>query len=214
MDISRIATGFSKLDTVLEGGLPHPGIFGVVGNREDCRKFILGIASQSTENKALYLTTKDDLNTVRTVASKNDINIDNVRFIDGTHWRVKRFDPTNLTDASYEIANLTDLNALLSKIIDANEKFKVDRIIFDTPSSLFLYSTPGKEQIFKFFELLTSYTRTKQITLIFTLEEGMHENEIYATMNFLSDGTILVRNSRIHVKSMLLSQDGNHEVDW
>lgn len=198
MDIPRISSGIDNLDNCLEGGYPLGMTIlytGYLGTGKTCAgiKFL----DKSIDSNSVFITTSLPIDQIKILANSLDKNLQNTIFIDGVNWRLKRVNPTKFkSESKYELNNLNDLNSLLSLIIQVcKENSPVNKIFFDTPSSLLLYSTPNEEQVFKFFELLTSYTRSNNINLIYTIEAGIHKNSVVSTLKFFSDGEIDFRRN-------------------
>jgi len=215
--VQRIPSGNDQLDEVLEGGFPHPSIIGLLGPHQKSREFGMKFLQKGVDvnEKGLFITTKDDIQTIDLIAQQYGIDPSSLIFLDAVHWRTKRFNPSLETRAEFTVSNLTDLNALLTRIIDVDSKHKISRIYLDTFSSLLMYSTPGKEQVFKFFELLSSFTRSKNISLVYYLSNEMHVDEVYATMKFLSDGALSISSEGIAVDTMILSDLQDHQtIPW
>ncbi|MHA2402538.1 MAG: RAD55 family ATPase [Candidatus Kariarchaeaceae archaeon] len=204
MEVIRISSGIKILDESIQGGFPsgsvivylgEPGI----GKTTSGLKFIqTGI--QNSE-KTLIITTSSTIPDITLLAEETDINLEETNFIDGANWRIRRVNPKSKQHSVYEVPNLTDLNALLATIIQACKDLQdVKRIFFDSPTSLLLYSTPGSEQVFRFFELLTAFTKSHKITLVYTLEEGVHTSSIVSTLLYMSDGSVYHRFEPINQK--------------
>ncbi len=121
-------------------------------------------------------------------------------------------------ESKYFVNNLADLNNLLSKItLACKDNDSIDTIVFDSPSNLLFYSTPGKEQVYRFLELLFTYTRNKKINLLFTIHPEIHEEMVNSTMKFLSDIVLEVKkednSNKIRILEMIDEEfDSNWEI--
>jgi len=194
MPIVRRSSGIYELDKRLQGGYPKGSIVSLFGRTGLLKKYVaLSFLKKGMDagDKCLYITTRDSIDTIHHHADQFDLELHPIVFLDAVNWRIKRVNPKLETSAQYEVTNLTDLNALLAKIMEACNNTSITRILFDSPTSLLLYTTPGKEQVFKFFELLTAYVRSNEITMCYTMEEGVHPEDVVSTMHYLSDGIIL-----------------------
>jgi hypothetical protein len=179
---------------------------------------VLAIESFMKENtqKTLFITTKHHKNDF-TNLTVDGFELDKIVTLDAVSWRYDRIKPKNKKKAEdYSVSNLIDLNNLLSKIVLAcKENPEISRMVFDSPSSLLLYSTPGKEQVFRFFELLTAYTRNEGISFIYTLDPKIHESTVVSTLQFLSDGSIEImkRENGTEVRIIEIPYT-NADLEW
>lgn len=200
MDITRLETGYDVLDTVCNGGIPKSAVVAYLGHSEPIKqKAGLNFISQGLKNNenCLIINTNLTIEQISSIGKQYGYNIDNALFLDAAGWRVRRVKPKYHSPSSYQVDNLTDLNALLATTIQINKDLNggLNRIYFETPSNLLLYTTPGKEQVYKFFELLTAFTRNNGITMVYSLEIDIHDAQQIATLLFLSDGAINFRNN-------------------
>lgn len=213
MDIPRVSSGFESIDSTVEGGYPAGSVVCILGN-SDVPKEYIGLkfidAGMTKITKSIFVSTVYTIPQIQSLAAKYAINLDQTIFVDAAQWRIKRVQPKIESQTKYSVQNLTDLNAILATIMQAvNDHNDVDAIFFHSPSSLLLYSTPGYEQIFKFFELLTAFTRSRDITFCFSLEQDVHEHNIISGMQFLADGTVEFQSHpeelQFRPKSMVLT---------
>ena len=218
----RVSTGFSVLDDALQGGYPKGAVVSLYGRTSRARKRLALQFTQSNQI-TLFINTRDSLEVIQNEAQLFTISLDTTVFLDAVHWRLKRLNPKLESSAEYSVTNLTDLNALLAKIMEACKTHPIQRIVFDSPTSLLLYSTPGKEQVYKFFELLTAFVRGNGITLCYTLEKGVHPQEMIATMQYLSDGVIETESvingtddyiDRLQILQMSLTNFDPHSLEF
>jgi KaiC/GvpD/RAD55 family RecA-like ATPase len=188
----RLSTGYKDVDRLIEGGVPQGAVVaysgvGVLDKQEAGLNFISSGLKQN--ELCLIITTKYTPDQYKKLAETRGIDLGSVVFLDAVSWRMKRVNPKLKSQSEYEINNLSDLNALLSSVMKiCNEKEDINRVFFDTPSSLLLYSTPGIEQVYKFIELLIAFMRNSDITMVFSIEENVHEDAVLNTLLFLADG--------------------------
>ena len=197
MEVVRVPSGIKVLDESIQGGFPSGSVIAYlgepgIGKTTSGLKFIQrGIQNKET---TMIITTNTTIPDITLLAEETEINLAETSFVDAANWRIKRVNPKTKQYSAYEVPNLTDLNALLATIIQACKDLQdVNRIFFDSPTSLLIYSTPGSEQVFKFFELLTAFTKSHQITLVYTLEQGVHSSSIVSTLLYMSDGSVYHR---------------------
>jgi len=207
--IERVSSGIKEVDDTLQGGYPQGAVISFYGSQDYLRKHLYFAFLQQDSSEVLFINTRDTIDQIRLEGGLHQASMEGIVFLDGVNWRNRRFNSNSTSQSTYEVNNLTDLNAILAKIMDICDKETISSIIFDSPSSLLLYSTPGKEQVFKFFELLTAFTRSRKITLCYTLDPSIHAPEIIATMHYLSDGAIQLgteRNGSNHTNYFMVSQ--------
>ena len=205
--ISRHSSGEKQLNDVIEGGFPRGSVIAYVGN-SGTNKRISGMRfiheGYLANSGTLIVTTTLLVSKYHDLAKRVGVDVTKSIFIDAANWKVQRIDRSQISPSPYHVSNLTDLNALLAIIVQACTDNEVDRILFDSPSSLLIYSTPSSEQVFRFFELLTAFTRNKKITLVYLLEDDIHSLEVKSTLLFLSDGEIKFRYEPGNGKTQVL----------
>lgn len=194
MDIDRLSTGIDEINQLIVG-YPKDAVIcykGIRGSGKD-RAIKAYIKSHISDRHILIISTQLNHEQYLRAGSADGLDLSGVPFIDAANWRNRRVNPgKNIGDHNKDkISNLTDLNALLANIIETvKSNINIDILIFDSISSLLLYSTPGKEQVFKFFELLASYTRSNNISMIYDIEDGVQNDQIVSALLFMSDGEV------------------------
>lgn len=157
-------------------------------------------------DSVIYITTERSPTEVKERAeaidhSLEDYEGDRLIFVDAYSWSVgKKY------EAGYSIENPSNLNELNINIRKAVEHLKTRRrLTFDSLSPLFLHNP--SESVTKFFQVLTSRTKTEYGSLLCTLQDGVHNPRIVNTLIYLVDGLIemkyqegekLKRKMRIH----------------
>ncbi len=194
MDIDRLSTGIDEINQLIVG-YPKDTVICYKGKRGSGKDRALNayIKSHIESKHILIISTQMNHEQYLRAGSFDGLDLANVPFIDAANWRNRRVNPgKNIGETNKDkISNLTDLNALLANIIETvKNNVKIDILIFDSISSLLLYSTPGQEQVFKFFELLSSYTRSNNISMIYDIEEGVQNDQIVSALLFMSDGEV------------------------
>ena len=215
----RVSSGIPAIDSVIDGGFPKGSVISYFGKATLHRKYCM-LKFLAQEGNSLYINTKNTVDIILKEAEKHNIFLSSTYFLDGVHWRNKRVNPKLNTPAMFEVNNLTDLNALLAKIMDACKTQQITRIVFDSPSSILLYTTPGPEQVYKFFELLNAFLRQNQINMIYTLEDGIHSDSIVNTLHYLSDGVLFFEIEKkdqefipiVEVREMLLTSQKYNRI--
>ncbi len=189
--MSDFFDGLKPLDNLLNS-IPDGVAIMFKGNRESGKQIAaLFIADHK---KALIINTTLPQSHILKLAGDYSIDLSESAFLDCVMWRIKRLDAEKYRDKTPIVKNLTDLNALLAVIMKyIKQHTEIKLVIFDSMSSLLIYSIPGKEQVYRFFELLITFFRDNNVKLIFTLEDKMHDDNIIHTLQFMSDGIVEFR---------------------
>lgn len=215
MKVDWIKSGIPFIDNQYRG-YPKGSVIAYLCDLPSSRMLAIESFMKENTQKTLFITTKHHKSDFTNLTT-GEIDLEDIISIDAVSWRYNRIKPKNKQKIEdYSVNNLIDLNNLLSKIILAcKENPNINRMVFDTPSSLLLYSTPGKEQIFRFFELLTAYTRNEGISFIYTIDPNIHESMIVSTLQFLSDGSIefVKRNNGIEIRIIEIPHT-NADLEW
>ncbi len=154
----------------------------------------------------IYITTERGPDEVKERARAIGLDLEayegrSLIFVDGYSWSVgKKY------AAGYSIENPSNLNEINIKIKKAVDQLSPRRrLIFDSLSPLFLHNSA--DAVTKFFQVLTSRTKTEYGSILCTLQEGVHDPRIVNTLVYLVDGLIemeyeegkkLMRKLRIH----------------
>ncbi|OLS28574.1 MAG: Circadian clock protein kinase KaiC [Candidatus Heimdallarchaeota archaeon LC_2] len=194
MQINRVSSGIPSIDHITDGGFPTGSVISYFGETGSGKTFAsLKFLQVGLKNKdtTLMITAHHNIPSLKTLGKLINLDLEPITWVDAANWRTKRIDRTSASYSKYEVSDLTDLNALLAMIIQAyKDNTDITRIVFDSLSNLLMYSTPGVEQVIRFFELLIAFTRKNQITFIFTIEKNLHLESTISGLHFLSDGVI------------------------
>lgn len=191
-EIQRVPSRLHSLDQMI-GGFPSNSVVAFIGKKAYLEQVGIHISKGDT----LFISTNKDMDRIHRLAQSQDALPCEMTVLDAYSWRIQRVSGGSYkSSAAFTVSNLNDLNALLAKIIQAlKAKPEINRIHFDSLSSLLIYSIPGEEQVYKFFELLSAYTHANDLLFTFTLEKDMHPPTMVDTLKFMSDGVIQFKRS-------------------
>jgi len=119
------------------------------------------------------------------------------------------------SSAKYYVRSLADITSLNIEIKKAIEEkgFKNGRIVIDSLSDFLPYGE--KRSIYKFLQILRSRVMETNSVALIIVEEGLHDESVLSTLNFLTDGTIrmqLMKNTRgIRIERMV---NTHHSLRW
>lgn len=169
------------LDEKLGGGFPKGSnilLIGPTGTGKTTFSMQFLKKGLSSGERCLYITTEKPPEVIRK-ALGNSVDI-----VDAYSWKVGG-------DAAIrQISDLNTFNIEISKVLQAyGDK---GRIVFDSPSSLFLY-VPS-DLIIKFVAILTAKMRSKGFVNMLVLEEGVQDEKQVTIINSLCDGMMQFRN--------------------
>lgn len=175
-----------------------------VGKFEYCMDLISTYLKHG--ESVIYITTENSPNEIKDRAKTIDFDISSYEskgliFIDAYSWSMGM-----KYEKGYSIDNPSNLNEISINIKKAIDQLPVPRrIIFDSLSPLFLHNSP--EAMTKFFQKLTSRTKTEYGFILSTLQDGVHDPQIVNTFIYLVDGFLqmeyvagdtLIRKFRVH----------------
>ena len=207
MTTDRKFLGIKEIDELSNGNITGL-VITLFGNSKFVKQKLLTKIIENPSDHVLNISTMEEPDSIRKRFEHKSMH-----FIDGISWRSLRVDPKQeRKHEKYALNNLADLNNILSKITQAcKDNPEINRIVFDSPSSILLYSTPSKEQVYRFLELLFSFTRNRRITTVLAIRDGIHDAMVNSTIRFLSDVNLdykyensqsLVKISEFHIEEL------------
>lgn len=87
----------------------------------------------------------------------------------------------------YDVSDLAGLSLNVSEVLKRNSSKRI-RIVFDSLSSILMLNPP--DAVYRFLTKLFSEIKQYEAIVMATLEEGMHENNIFRAMEQIFDGVI------------------------
>ncbi|MFX1318377.1 MAG: RAD55 family ATPase [Promethearchaeota archaeon] len=88
----------------------------------------------------------------------------------------------------YSFQNLYDLNTISLLLLQAIADLENGHLCLDNLTTLMTYSAPLS--VIKFLQVLCARVKDRGVTGIYLLEEGVHTNDVVATLRFSVDGVI------------------------
>ena len=114
-----------------------------------------------------------------------------LKFIDCFSWRQAGENPEGGETLAI-IEDITDLNELALEVRRAVKSLGgLDALVLDSLSDLVLYSEP--KGVYKFLQMLQGLVASSNAVAFLSLEEGLHEDSINTTINYISNGVIEMR---------------------
>ncbi|MCD6476635.1 MAG: hypothetical protein J7K26_00510 [Candidatus Aenigmarchaeota archaeon] len=185
----RIESGITGLDKIIDGGIPEKTSILLIGP-PGCGKstFAQQFISKGVLNNepTIYITLDNSPNEIEDEMKSFGFRINkHIHFIDAYGWRIgKRASKYYVSN----LGNLNELNILLSKVIKEINGAKVKRSVFDSISTLLLYSDP--KLAVKIIPVIIAKIKEARYTQILILEEGVHDEKTINTLNYMTDGLI------------------------
>jgi circadian clock protein KaiC len=179
-----VSSGIPALDTLLgEGGYPEKSavlITGAPGTGKQALGYWFIHSGLEQGDFCLYVTRLATREVLRD-AKAFGVDFENkVPFwIAGDGGEIK-----------YDYRDLTVLSYNIKEVLKKNAERKI-RIFADVVSPLLMLNQP--DSIYKFLTQLLAEVKQYDVTLLATLEDGMHEQQVMTAMQALFDGVVELR---------------------
>ena len=185
----RESSGIKNFDKLIEGGFPKDSTILLVGPPGVGKSiFCEQVLNKGVEmkEKCIFVTFDTRPEAIRDSMARFGWRINgNLTFLDCFSWRIG-----SECNSVYAIDGLSDLNQLnmvfTDMLRDIGKRDK--RLVADSISTLFLYSDPHMVPLF--LHDFIAKSNSTDSTVFLTLEEGVHDNKVVSTLNFLTDGLI------------------------
>jgi KaiC/GvpD/RAD55 family RecA-like ATPase len=96
---------------------------------------------------------------------------------------------------TYSFQNLYDLNTINLVLLQAIADLEKGHLCLDNLTTLMTYSAPLS--VIKFVQVLCARVKNRGVTGIYLLEAGVHTKTIVATLQFLVDGVIEIKDEEV-----------------
>lgn len=198
----RLATGVTRLDELLKGGIPE-GDFSLVygppfiGKETLARLFFLTGYRQDTPS--VYIVTGRTSEELRTDLTR--IDPDYPRFErSGQAWFIDTYSRSVGADEDHPYTEYVDgpmnLNGISLALNNVQRRLvqehRTHRLVLDSVSTLIAYI--NAQTAFRFMQVLIGKARRAGATGMFLLDEGMHTEAEVQTFKHLADGEVAFRN--------------------
>lgn len=187
LEITRVSTGISKLDKILNGGFPlnssillngTPGL----GKSIFCQQFIY--TGLKIGEKCIFVSFDVRPETISNSMARFGWETKSKPvFFDCFSYRIGQ-----QSVSRYAVTGLSDLNQMSMIFEDILNDLGNGRkrIVVDSLSTLLLYS--DSELAMKFLKDFLATAISQNATLLMTVEEGIHDEKTIATINYMVDG--------------------------
>ncbi|MBD3406604.1 MAG: hypothetical protein GF411_10860 [Candidatus Lokiarchaeota archaeon] len=139
---------------------------------------------------AVFVTTDVSPRVVRNDMSRHGWSVEEYElssqfiFIDGYSERMG----APHTGASYSLSKIDDISELGIILFDALEGLVCARVVVDSLSTLILHSNPATMP--RSMQRLSGRVTQNSHSIMFVLEEGVHDEKTYATFSYLADAVL------------------------
>lgn len=192
--MERIDTGIRGLDHGLIGGLPRRSVILLLGppgvGKSILTKQFLNQGLITHQISVLISTNESEENVSGTMG---EFGWNNDKLIFGDCYSWKFGEASSKYSASLE--NPTELGIMLSSISgrEGMNNNRVSRLVLDSFSDVVMKL--GEERSIKLLSQLKPRMSENGITALVTLEEGLHPKELNSKVEYLCDGTIMMRHT-------------------
>ncbi len=139
---------------------------------------------------AVFVTTDVSPRVVRNDMSRHGWSIDEYEhsgqfvFIDGYSERMGAPKPSSVRSLS-KVDDISELGIVLSEVL---QDLVVARVVVDSLSTLILHSSPATMP--RAVQRLSGRVTQSSHSIMFILEEGVHDEKTYATFSYMSDAVL------------------------
>nr|BAL53432.1 circadian clock protein KaiC [uncultured crenarchaeote] len=206
--VERVVTGIRGLDAMLNGGLPKGSMIAVIGP-PGSGKTTLGlqylVAATSLGKPAAIMLTFSPM-TFDTIAESFGWSPAFLQKLE-----ILYLYSTDSADAkgfrySANIFQLTDISILLSSILENVGISDNMRLVIDSLSDIMILHR-DEAALATFVRAVKSKLQQKGVTSLVMIEEGMHDAKLMSMVEFICDGTIVLKQEGderlLKVKRML-----------
>jgi KaiC/GvpD/RAD55 family RecA-like ATPase len=216
----RTSTGVKGLDSLLGGGLPSHAVISIMGAPGSGKTtFIRQLVFKQLQDGAVcvYVATSEPVKHIKDQMKLMGWDTEQFQgklfFIDSYSWRTQEKPQTApglfvLSSA----ADLNELNRILNQIAKEHKGQKLFFVV-DSLSDLVLYSNP--ESMFKFMQLFVGIVKSGENGAVVVLEQGIHDERVYTTVNYVTDGTIEMKvEGSQRLMRIARMMDTQHPLKW
>lgn len=187
---SKSTTGVSDLDLILEGGYSNPGLVMLIGpTGMEKMVFAFHFAAEGVKKgeKVFYINSDATPQDLLSKASNYGLELENdksFKFIDCYSSTLGMKNPSNNSFFVPGLAALNDLSLSINEAMKESAGTRM-RVIFHSLSALVLYNP--RESILKFIQVVGGRLKATGATVLFLLEDGVHEKQLLTTIESTMD---------------------------
>lgn len=187
---SRLSTGMSDLDIILEGGYQNPGniiIVGPSGSEKSALSYHFAAATTQSECCMIICGSSSPADILNKAANYGiNLNRNNIFFIDCySNTLGKAAEPNERILTVSSPSSLNDLSLAINDITKLANGKKI-RVIFDTLSTFVIYNP--SDSIRKFLGVIEGRLRSANATVIYLVDDGVHDKQLLSLIEHGMDG--------------------------
>ncbi|MEM0349923.1 MAG: RAD55 family ATPase [Candidatus Caldarchaeum sp.] len=192
--VERVVTGVRGLDAILNGGLPKGSMTAVVGP-PGSGKTSLGlqylVAAASLGKPAAYMLTFSP-KTLDTIAESFGWPLEFLRKLEILYLYSTDSEDVKTFRYSANIFQLTDISIILNGLLDKVNISDNMRLVIDSLSDIMILHK-DEAALATFIRAVKSKLQQKSVTSLVMIEEGMHDAKLMAMVEYICDGTIVLK---------------------
>jgi len=196
---SRLSTGISDLDIIMEGGYPNPGnvmLVGPTGNEKAGLAFHFAASASKKENVIIIAADSRPETIEKKAATMGmDLKGENIFFIDCYSQTLGNKGEQEVDERHISVQGpgaLNDISLSLRELITKSAGKKLRVIIFSL-STLVLYNP--KDSIIKFLQVIEGRLKSNEATTMYLVEEGVHDKQLLSLMEHGMDEKLILQES-------------------
>ncbi len=200
MDRQRIATGVEGLDRLLRGGLPAGSLvllLGPPGSGKStlARQFLYTAASRYDES--IVLSTGDPQALIREAMYKfgwEQKYVERVKVIDCYSWKsgIKAAERSRESfkgkTTALDLRNLTEVSVAVTEFFERLKTEDSPCFVIDSFTDFLLNN--DSDAAIRWLSQIKGRLQGRNVTALVLLEDGVHQNNVVSTVEYLADGTI------------------------
>ncbi|MFH0962136.1 MAG: RAD55 family ATPase [archaeon] len=188
-----LKTLMTKIDELLGGGLPEKSTFllkGPPASKKESILFQFLHAGKKSGNPIAFVATDSSPAEIEKRAISLGLDLSSTKFVDCYSWALQQRSSSRPGDIIVPgPSSLNELSIAISRALsEINKPGVPSRVSFQSLSTLVLYNNP--DIVFRFIQIMGARLKASGATTLFSIEEGMHEERVFTTLEHITDGTI------------------------
>ncbi|MFC2154471.1 RAD55 family ATPase [Candidatus Altiarchaeota archaeon] len=217
-----VSTGLSELDKKIGGGIPsgltvllegEPG----TGKTTISRQFIYEGLQKGWKN--VFLVTVEPIRKIieemKAIGLDPTPNKEDIVFVDvyGWRYRSKKEEEVDGIHILTTSGPLSDISVVLRNCFIEMGIESGGLLVFDSLSDLFIHEE--QVMVLRFLETLVARLHERNITSYFTVESGMHDHRVLASLSYILNGTIKLKIEEEKRSLQIARMEGvPHNLGW